>query len=66
MGRNTIKSVVQIEKLLADPWAVDLGELWEQALHNPDPAKRKLYDALWEYVIGKRQNDIISEQFFTI
>ena len=66
MGRNIIKSVAQIEKLLADPWAVDLGELWEQALHNPDPDKRKLYDALWEYVIGKYQNDIISEHYFTI
>lgn len=66
MGRNSIKSVVQIEKLLADPWAVDLGELWEQALHNPDPDKRKLYDSLFIYVLDKRQRDVISEQYFTI
>lgn len=47
---------------------VDLQEPWEHSSHNPDPDKRKLYDALWEYeyVIGKRQNDLISEHYFTI
>ena len=34
MGRNSIKSVVQIEKLLADPWVVDLGELWDQVANR--------------------------------
>ncbi len=27
-------------------WAVDIQEIWEQAAHNPDPDKRKLFDAL--------------------
>lgn len=66
MGRNSIKAVAQIEKLLDDPWAVDLQELWEQSLHNPDPDKRKLYDALYTYVLDKRQIDVISEHYFTI
>jgi hypothetical protein len=44
-----LKEVAQIEKLLADPWKVDLQEFWEQSLHNPDPDKRKLYDALHTY-----------------
>ncbi|WP_168850734.1 hypothetical protein [Fructilactobacillus sanfranciscensis] len=31
------KEVEKIEQLLADPWAVDIQEIWEQAAHNPDP-----------------------------
>ena len=37
-----VKETEQIEQLLADPWAVDIQAIWEQALHNPDPDKRKL------------------------
>lgn len=33
------KEVKKIEQLLADPWAVDIEELWQQAAHNPDPDK---------------------------
>ena len=33
------KEVEKIEQLLADPWAVDIEELWQQAAHNPDPDK---------------------------
>jgi hypothetical protein len=40
------KEVEKIEQLLADPWAVDIQEIWEQAAHNPDPDKRKLFDTL--------------------
>ena len=45
---------------------VDLQELWEYSSHNPDPDKRKLYDALFIYVLDKRQRAVISEQYFTI
>jgi len=51
---------------LADPWAVDIQAIWEQALHNPDPNKRKLYDALHTYVLNKRQEEIIKEKKFVI
>ena len=49
------KEVETIEQLLADPWAVDIQALWEQAAHNPDPDKRKLFDALHTYLLDKRQ-----------
>ena len=35
------KEVEKIEQLLADPWAVDIEELWQQAAHNPDKDLRK-------------------------
>lgn len=40
------KEVEKIEQLLADPWTVDIQGIWEQAARNPDPDKRKLFDAL--------------------
>ena len=35
------QEVEKIEQLLADPWAVDIEELWQQAAHNPDKDLRK-------------------------
>ena len=35
------KEVEKIEQLLADPWVVDIEELWQQAAHNPDKDLRK-------------------------
>jgi hypothetical protein len=54
--------------LLADPWAVDIQGIWEQAVHNPnpDPDKRKLFDALHTYLLDKRQEQIINEKHFVI
>ncbi|ORI93378.1 hypothetical protein [Leuconostoc mesenteroides] len=58
---QAIKESEQIEQLLADPWALDIQAIWEQALHNPDPDKRKLFDALHTYVLDKRQEEIIKK-----
>lgn len=33
------KKAGEIEQLLANPWAVDIEKLWQQAAHNPDPDK---------------------------
>lgn len=63
---QAIKESEQIEQLLADPWAVDIQAIWEQALHNPDPDKRKLFDALHTYVLDKHQEEIINEKKFVI
>ena len=62
------KEVEKIEQLLADPWAVDIQDIWEQTAHNPnpDPDKRKLFDALHTYVLDKRQERIINEKHFVI
>ena len=35
------KKAEEIEQLLADPWAVDIEKLWQQAAHNPDKDLRK-------------------------
>jgi len=61
-----IKEVEKIEQLLADPWAVDIEELWQQAVHNPDPDKHQLFDALHTYLIDKRQEQIINEKHFVV
>lgn len=61
-----LKAGEKIEQLLADPWAVDIEELWQQAADNPDPDKRKLFDALYTYVLDKRQEQIINEKHFVI
>ncbi|MDF8373940.1 hypothetical protein [Weissella paramesenteroides] len=45
-----------------EPPKVDLQELWEYSSHNPDPDKRKLFDALHTYVLDKRQEEIINEK----
>lgn len=50
--------------MLADPWAVDIEKLWQQAAHNPGPDKRQLFDALHTYVLDKRQEEIINEKHF--
>lgn len=60
------KEVEKIEQLLADPWAVDIQDIWEQAAHSPDPDKRKLFDALYTYLLDKRQEQIINEKHFVI
>lgn len=61
-----LKAGEKIEQLLAEPWAVDIEELWQQAADNPDPDKRKLFDALHTYLIDKRQEQIINEKHFVI
>ena len=60
------KEVETIDQLLADPWAVDIQDIWEQAAYNPDPDKRKLFDALHTYLLDKRQQKIINEKHFVI
>ena len=62
------KEVETIDQLLADPWAVDIQDIWEQTAHNPnpDPDKRKLFDALHTYLLDKRQEPIINEKHFVI
>ena len=60
------KEVEKIEQLLADPWTVDIQGIWEQAAHNPDSDKRKLFDALHTYLLDKRQEQIINDKHFVI
>lgn len=48
------KEVETIDQLLADPQAVDIQDIWEQAAHNPNPDP------------DKRQEQIINEKHFVI
>lgn len=60
------KEIEAIDQLLADPWAINIQKIWEQAAHNPDSDKRKLFDALHTYLLDKRQEKIINEKHFVI
>ena len=60
------KEIETIDQLLADPWAINIQKIWEQAARNPDPDKRKLFDALHTYLLDKRQEQIINEKHFVI
>ena len=60
------KEIETIDQLLADPWAVNIQDIWEQAAHNADSDKRKLFDALHTYLLDKRQEQIINENHFVI
>ena len=64
--QNKAKKSRKIEQWLTDPWAVDIQGIWEQAAHNPDPDKRKLFDALHTYLLDKRQEQIINDKHFVI
>lgn len=54
------KEVEKIEQLLADPWAVDIEKLWQQAAHNPDPDKdlrKRITSTSRRYFNAMRNND---------
>lgn len=56
----------QINELLVDPWQVDIQELFEAFVNEPDEIKKDLYNALYTYILQKRQMDVINEDKFTI
>ena len=47
-----------IDEMLADPWQVDIQELFEASVNEPDEIKKNLYDSLYTYILQKRQEDI--------
>ncbi|QCZ54571.1 ORF-8 (plasmid) [Levilactobacillus brevis] len=60
------KALKPIDEMLADPWQVDIQELFEASVNEPDEIKKNLYDSLYTYVLQKRQEDIISRPGFVI
>lgn len=60
------KVLKQIDELLADLWKVDIKELFDAFVDEPDEIKQNLYNALYTYVLQKRQMDVINEDKFTI
>ncbi|POB80618.1 hypothetical protein CRN30_12790 [Vibrio vulnificus] len=52
------KVLKPIDEILADPWQIDIQELFEASVNEPDEIKRNLYDSLDTYILQKRQEDI--------
>jgi len=47
------KMLKQIDELLVDPWQVDIKELFDAFINEPDEIKKNLYNALYTYVLQK-------------
>ncbi|MHC6537365.1 hypothetical protein ACYUMT_10930 (plasmid) [Latilactobacillus sakei] len=60
------KVLKPIDEMLADPWQIDIQELFEASVNEPDEIKKNLYDSLYTYILQKRQEDIISRPGFVI
>ena len=60
------KVLKPIDEMLADPWQVDIQELFEASVNEPDEIKKNLYDSLYTYILQKRQEDIINRPSFVI
>ncbi|MEE6682174.1 hypothetical protein PS409_08635 [Pediococcus pentosaceus] len=60
------KVLKPIDEMLADPWQVDVQELFEASVNEPDELKRNLYDSLYTYILQKRQENIINRPDFVI
>ena len=60
------KVLKPINEMLADPWQVDIQELFEASVNEPDEIKKNLYDSLYAYILQKRQEDIINRPGFVI
>ena len=60
------KVLKPIDEMLADPWQVDIQELSEASVNEPDEIKKNLYDSLYTYILQKRQEDIINRPGFVI
>ncbi|VFI64359.1 hypothetical protein LAP9571_03116 [Lactiplantibacillus plantarum] len=60
------KVLKPIDEMLADPWQVDIQELFEACVNEPDEIKKNLYDSLYTDILQKRQEDIINRPGFVI
>lgn len=60
------KVLKSIDEMLVDPWQVDIQELFEAFVNEPDEIKQNLYNSLYTYILQKRQEDIINRPGFEI
>ena len=60
------KVLKPIDEMLADPWQVDIQELFEAFVNEPGEIKSNLYDSLYTYILQKRQENIINRPSFVI
>ena len=60
------KVLKPIDETLTDPWQIDIQELFEASVNEPDEIKKNLYDSLYTYILQKRQEDIINRPDFVV
>ena len=60
------KVLIPIDEMLVDPWQIDIQELFEASVNEPDEIKRNFYDSLYTYILQKRQEAIINRPGFVI
>ncbi|MDF8367861.1 hypothetical protein G9401_09140 [Weissella paramesenteroides] len=60
------KTSNELQQLLTQVEQLNTQELWEQALHNPDPDKRQVFEALFTYVLDKQQAELIKQNEFVV
>ena len=60
------KVLKPIDERLVDPWQVDIQELFEAFVNEPDEIKQNLYNSLYPYILQKRQEDISNRPGFVI
>ena len=60
------KVLKPIDEILVDPWQVDIQELFEASVNEPDEIKQNLYNSLYTYILQKRQEDISNRPGFVI
>ena len=48
--------------MLADPWQVDIQELFEASVNEPDEIKKNLYDSLDTYILQKGKKILVISQ----
>ncbi|MDK1727321.1 hypothetical protein N0K77_07990 [Dellaglioa algida] len=54
------------DELLEKAEKINLQELLDKSMHEPDPNKRRVYDALYTYVLDKKQTEYINRNEFLI
>ena len=54
-----MKDTITINDFFEIAKKIDLKDLLDKSLHEPDPEKRKVYDALYTYFLDKRQDEVI-------
>lgn len=58
------KDTITINDFFEIAKETDLKDLLDKSLHEPDPEKRKVYDALYTYFLDKRQDEVIKRKDF--
>ena len=56
------KVLKPIDEMLADPWQVDIQELFEASVNEPDEIKKNLYDSLYTYILQKKTRRLKSSR----